>query len=191
MVSHGVAAGFRNNLLENRGLVLPRTKRHRYRGNGHDRHWHRQLHHSGQQTAAEMLGVPLVLLVAVHLGDCSSFRVSAGSGGQWGANTSTSGVYAACVKLREMIASAVGFDPEQSQFADGKISQWYPKRQATCEATAGGRLIAEESIEFGTLSKEYQQSTFAGHFVEVGVHSATGEVRVRRMLVLCVLQDAS
>lgn len=72
------------------------------------------------QTAAEMLGVPLEQ-VAVHLGD-SSFPVSAGSGGQWGANTSTSGVYAACVKLREMIASAVGFDPEQSQFADGKIT---------------------------------------------------------------------
>ncbi|STE59787.1 putative xanthine dehydrogenase, molybdenum-binding subunit [Escherichia coli] len=38
------------------------------------------------QTAAEMLGVPLEQ-VAVHLGD-SSFPVSAGSGGQWGANTS-------------------------------------------------------------------------------------------------------
>lgn len=117
------------------------------------------------QTAAEMLGVPLEQ-VAVHLGD-SSFPVSAGSGGQWGANTSTSGVYAACMKLREMIASAVGFDPEQSQFADGKITNG--TRSATLhEATAGGRLTAEESIEFGTLSKEYQQSTFAGHFVEVG-----------------------
>ncbi|MFQ3384524.1 xanthine dehydrogenase family protein molybdopterin-binding subunit [Escherichia coli] len=29
------------------------------------------------------------------------------------------------------------------------------------------------------------RSTFAGHFVEVGVHSATGEVRVRRMLAVC------
>ncbi|EPA0231715.1 molybdopterin cofactor-binding domain-containing protein [Escherichia coli] len=47
------------------------------------------------------------------------------------------------------------------------------------------QTAAEESIEFGTLSKEYQQSTFAGHFVEVGVHSATGEVRVRRMLAVC------
>ncbi|MCV5215043.1 molybdopterin-dependent oxidoreductase, partial [Escherichia coli] len=94
------------------------------------------------------------------------------------------GVYAACMKLREMIASAVGFDPEQSQFADGKITNG--TRSATLhEATAGGRLTAEESIEFGTLSKEYQQSTFAGHFVEVGVHSATGEVRVRRMLAVC------
>ncbi|MFG3825889.1 molybdopterin cofactor-binding domain-containing protein, partial [Escherichia coli] len=47
------------------------------------------------QTAAEMLGLPLEK-VNVHLGD-SSFPISGGSGGQWGANTSTSGVYAACV----------------------------------------------------------------------------------------------
>ena len=83
-----------------------------------------------------------------------------------------------------MIASADGFDPVQSQFADGKVTNG--TRSATLhEATAGGRLTAEESIEFGTLSKEYQQSTFAGHFVEVGVHSATGEVRVRHMLAVC------
>ena len=38
--------------------------------------------------------------VEVRLGD-SLFPVSAGSGGQWGANSSTAGVYAACSKLRE------------------------------------------------------------------------------------------
>src|SRR5213079_2978829 len=51
------------------------------------------------QTAAEMMGVPLEKVV-VRLGD-SSFPVSCGSGGQWGGNNSTAGVYAACVKLRE------------------------------------------------------------------------------------------
>ena len=50
------------------------------------------------QTAAEMMGVPLEK-VAVRLGD-SHFPVSAGSGGQFGANSATAGVYAACVKLR-------------------------------------------------------------------------------------------
>jgi len=40
-------------------------------------------------------------------------------------------------------------------------------------------------IEFGDLSKQYQQSTFGAHFVEVGVHVATGETRVRRMLAVC------
>ena len=54
------------------------------------------------QTAAEMMGVPLEKVV-VRLGD-STFPVSCGSGGQWGGNCSTAGVYAACVKLREAVA---------------------------------------------------------------------------------------
>src|SRR5204863_3538655 len=32
---------------------------------------------------------------------------------------------------------------------------------------------------------KYQQSTFGAHFVEVGVHAATGETRIRRMLAVC------
>ncbi|WP_157919709.1 aldehyde oxidoreductase molybdenum-binding subunit PaoC, partial [Escherichia coli] len=182
LVGHGVAAGFRNNLLEKSGAWVHLEQNGTVTVETDMTDIGTGSYTILAQTAAEMLGVPLEQ-VAVHLGD-SSFPVSAGSGGQWGANTSTSGVYAACVKLREMIASAVGFDPEQSQFADGKITNG--TRSATLhEATAGGRLTAEESIEFGILSKEYQQSTFAGHFVEVGVHSATGEVRVRRMLAVC------
>ncbi|HBD0185240.1 TPA: aldehyde oxidoreductase molybdenum-binding subunit PaoC, partial [Escherichia coli] len=182
LVGHGVAAGFRNNLLEKSGARVHLEQNGTVTVETDMTDIGTGSYTILAQTAAEMLGVPLEQ-VAVHLGD-SSFPVSAGSGGQWGANTSTSGVYAACVKLREMIASAVGFDPEQSQFADGKITNG--TRSATLhEATAGGRLTAEESIEFGTLSKEYQQSTFAGHFVEVGVHSATGEVRVRHMLAVC------
>ena len=139
------------------------------------------------QTAAEMLSVPLEQ-VAVHLGD-SSFPVSAGSGGQWGEYLHLRRLRRLW-KLREMIASAVGFDPEQSQFADGKITNG-TRSAMLHEATAGGRLIAEESIEFGTLSKEYQQSTFAGHFLEVGVHSATGRSSGSGVCSLCVLQDAS
>ena len=182
LVGHGVAAGFRNNLLEKSGARVHLEQNGTVTVETDMTDIGTGSYTILAQTAAEMLGVPLEQ-VAGHLGD-SSFPVSAGSGGQWGANTSTSGVYAACMKLREMIASAVGFDPEQSQFADGKITNG--TRSATLhEATAGGRLTAEESIEFGTLSKEYQQSTFAGHFVEVGVHSATGEVRVRRMLAVC------
>ena len=40
-------------------------------------------------------------------------------------------------------------------------------------------------IEYGDLSKRYQQSTFGAHFVEVGVDAVTGETRVRRMLAVC------
>ena len=45
--------------------------------------------------------------------------------------------------------------------------------------------MAEDSIEFDTLQEKYQQSTFAAHFVEVGVDRATGESRIRRMLAVC------
>ena len=45
--------------------------------------------------------------------------------------------------------------------------------------------MAEDRIEYGDLGKRYQQSTFAGHFVEVAVDAATGEARVRRMLAVC------
>lgn len=181
-VGIGVAAGFRNNLLEKSaarvhlntdGTVTVETDMTDI-GTGS--------YTIIAQTAAEMLGLPLDKVV-VHLGD-SSFPVSAGSGGQWGANTSTAGVYAACVKLREAIAAKLGFDPEIAQFSDGRITS--DTRSANiAEAAASGPLTAEDSIEFGDLAKQYQQSTFAGHFVEVGVDSATGEVRVRRMLAVC------
>src|SRR3546814_12976989 len=45
-----------------------------------------------------MLGVPLEA-VEVRLAD-SDFPISAGSGGSWGANSSTAGLYAACEQLR-------------------------------------------------------------------------------------------
>jgi len=53
------------------------------------------------------------------------------------------------------------------------------------DAAKSGEIVAEDSIEFGELSKQYQQSTFGAHFVEVAVDSATGETRVRRMLAVC------
>ena len=71
------------------------------------------------QTAAEMMGVPLENVV-VRLGD-SSLPVSSGSGGQWGGNNSTAGVYAACVKLREAVAQKLGFNSADAQFVDGQV----------------------------------------------------------------------
>ena len=52
-------------------------------------------------------------------------------------------------------------------------------------AAGDGELVGEDAIEYGDLDKKYQQSTFGAHFVEVGVHAATGEIRVRRMLAVC------
>jgi xanthine dehydrogenase YagR molybdenum-binding subunit len=52
-------------------------------------------------------------------------------------------------------------------------------------AAQGGDVIAEDSMEYGDLSKQYAQQTFGAHFVEVGVDRYTGVVRVRRMLAVC------
>jgi len=134
------------------------------------------------QTAAEMLGVPLDD-VTVRLGD-SSFPVSAGSGGQFGGNSSTAGVYAACVKLREAIAAKAGLDPATAEFADGHVAIGNRKVPLAGLADSGD-LTAEDKIEFGDLDKQYQQSTFGAHFVEVGVNAYTGEARIRRMLAVC------
>lgn len=134
------------------------------------------------QTAAEMMGVELKD-VTVHLGD-SSFPVSAGSGGQFGANCSTAGVYAACVKLREAVAGKLGLAADQAEFVDGQVRVG-DKQVPLRNAAQNGAITAEDSIEFADLAEQYQQSTFGAHFVEVAVDAATGEVRVRRMLAVC------
>lgn len=135
------------------------------------------------QTAAEMMGVPLDR-VQVKLGD-STFPVSCGSGGQWGANNSTAGVYAACVKLREAVAQRLGMNPSDATFSDGMVrvaDRGVPLAQAAAD---GGELVGEDHIEYGDLDKRMQLSTFGAHFVEVAVDAATSEIRLRRMLAVC------
>ena len=134
------------------------------------------------QTAAEMMGVPLDKVV-VRLGD-SNFPVSAGSGGQWGANSATAGVYAACVKLREAVAARLGFNPADSTFADSMVRSGKLCAPLS-QAADAGELVAQDRMEYGDLDKKFQQSTFGAHFVEVGVDIYTGETRVRRMLAVC------
>lgn len=182
LVGYGVAAAFRNNLvmrsaarvrLERDGRVTVETDMTDI-GTGS--------YTIIAQTAAEMMGLPLDQVV-VRLGD-SNYPVSSGSGGQWGGNSSTAGVYAACVRLREMVARKLGLDPAGAEFADGMVSaggRSVPLRQAA----EGGELNAEDKMEYGDLDKKYQQSTFGAHFVEVGVDAVTGETRVRRMLAVC------
>ena len=133
------------------------------------------------QTAAEMMGVPIER-VDVRLGD-SSFPVSCGSGGQWGGNNSCSGVYAACLKLREAVIQRLGMGGDV-MFAEGHVragGKSVPLVQAVLEAP----LVGEDHIEYGDLDKRYHQSTFGAHFVEVAVDADTGETRVRRMLAVC------
>ena len=134
------------------------------------------------QTAAETMGVTLDQ-VTVRLGD-STFPVSCGSGGQWGANNSTSGVYAACMKLRQAVAARAGMTVHDAVFADGHVRAG-DRALALGEAAGNAGLVAEDGIEYGDLDKKYQLSTFGAHFVEVGVDAFTGEIRVRRMLAVC------
>jgi xanthine dehydrogenase YagR molybdenum-binding subunit len=182
LVGMGVAAAFRDNLLmksaarvrlDRRGIVTVETDMTDI-GTGS--------YTVIAQTAAEMMGLPLDKVV-VRMGD-SSFPVSCGSGGQWGGNNSTAGVYAACMKLREAVAQRAGFNTGDAVFADGRIRSG--SGTITLAEAAGDRgLVAEDLIEYGDLDKRFQQSTFGAHFVEVGVDAATGETRVRRMLAVC------
>jgi xanthine dehydrogenase YagR molybdenum-binding subunit len=182
LVGMGVAAAFRNNLvmksaarvrLDGRGIVTVETDMTDI-GTG--------TYTIIAQTVAEMMGVALDKVV-VRLGD-SAFPVSAGSGGQWGANSSTSGVYAACVKLRESVLQKLGFNSADAVFADGQVRVGN-RGVALAEAAGESGIVAEDVMEFGDLDKKYQQSTFGAHFVEVGVNAATAEIRVRRMLAVC------
>lgn len=134
------------------------------------------------QTAAEMMGLPVHQIV-VRLAD-SSYPVSSGSGGQFGANNSTSGVYAACIKLREAVTQKLGLNSTDAIFADGQVRSG-DHAVPLAEAARDGELVGEDSIEYGDLAKKYQSSTFGAHFVEVAVDSATAEIRVRRMVAVC------
>ncbi|GGD96415.1 aldehyde oxidoreductase molybdenum-binding subunit PaoC [Caballeronia grimmiae] len=182
LVGVGTAAAFRNNIvmksaarvrLDRRGMVTVETDMTDI-GTG--------TYTIIAQTAAEMMGVPLEK-VSVRLGD-STFPVSSGSGGQWGANSSTAGVYAACMKLREAVAARLDMQGPNVVFMREQVRSG--KRTARlADAAASGELVAEDTMEYGDLSKRYQQSTFGAHFVEVGVDAVTAEIRVRRMLAVC------
>jgi xanthine dehydrogenase YagR molybdenum-binding subunit len=182
LIGMGVAAAFRNNLvlpsgarvkLDQDGVVTVETDMTDI-GTGS--------YTIIAQTAAEMMGVT-VDKVGVHLGD-SRFPVSAGSGGQFGANSSTSGVYAACVKLREAVVRKLGFNLEDAVFENGNVRSG-DRTVPLAEAAGAGGLVGEDTMTWGNLTKTHQQSTFGAHFVEVGVDFATGETRIRRMLAVC------
>jgi xanthine dehydrogenase YagR molybdenum-binding subunit len=182
LVGMGVATAFRDNLvmksaarvrLDRRGIITVETDMTDI-GTGS--------YTVIAQTAAEVMGVPIENVI-VRLGD-SSFPVSSGSGGQWGGNSSTAGVYAACMKLREAVAQTVGFDAGDLVFAGGRVRSG-ARSIPLSEAAGEQGLVAEDLIEFGDLDKRFQQSTFGAHFVEVGVDAFTGETRVRRMLAVC------
>ncbi|CAD6558137.1 Aldehyde oxidoreductase molybdenum-binding subunit PaoC [Paraburkholderia kirstenboschensis] len=135
-----------------------------------------------QQTAAEMMGVSIDRVVA-RLGD-SSFPETPGSGGQQGAASVTAGVYAACTKLRQVVAERLGFVASEAEFVAGEV-RFGNRSVSLARAAADGDIVVEDSMEFGDLSRQFAIQTFGAHFAEVAVNAFTGEIRVRRMLAVC------
>ncbi|UZK68228.1 xanthine dehydrogenase family protein molybdopterin-binding subunit [Sphingomonas sp. S1-29] len=131
---------------------------------------------------AEMLGLPIER-VQVRLGD-SDFPRSAGSGGSWGANSASAGLYYACENLRAALAQKAGFNTAEVTFEGGNIVAG-GRSVPLGEAAGPDGVVAEGDVTFGDLDKKYAQAGFGAHFIEAGVNIHTGEVRVRRALSVC------
>jgi xanthine dehydrogenase YagR molybdenum-binding subunit len=128
------------------------------------------------QIAADLLGVPIER-IDVRLGDTDAPR-SAGSGGSWGAATAGSAVYAACGKLRAMLADAAGVPVESATFAEERLAAG-SERRLLAELVGDG-LVAEGSVAPGASNERFSQAAYGAHFCEVRVHAVTGETRVAR-----------
>ena len=131
------------------------------------------------QVAASMLGLPMDK-VRMELGD-SDYPQAAGSGGSFGAASSGSALYDACLTMRAQLAQAAGFDPARAVFAVGQVSMDGVSRPIAGFAPPGG-LVVDGSIEPGDQQKKFSQQSYGAQFAEVGVDRDTGEVRLRRML---------
>jgi xanthine dehydrogenase YagR molybdenum-binding subunit len=131
------------------------------------------------QIAAEMMGLPIER-VRMDLGD-SDLPKTPGSGGSWGAASAGSGLYDACVNLREKLARKMGVPLAQAVFIDGRITAvGKSETLGTLAGTLG--IEATGEIKPGALIKQYSQQAYGAHFAEVAVHMDTGEIRLRRML---------
>ena len=179
LVGMGMAAGFRQNLLMPSGARIRLEQDGRLSVETDMTDIGTGSYTILAQTAAEMMGLP-VEAVTVRLGD-SAYPEAAGSGGQFGANNATSGLYAACTLLRASVAARLGFNAEDAAFADGRVTagSW---SVPLLDAVKDGPLTAEDRITYGDLDKDYVQATFGAQFAEVAVNRFTGEMRVRRML---------
>ncbi|TGD99688.1 aldehyde oxidoreductase molybdenum-binding subunit PaoC [Methylobacterium nonmethylotrophicum] len=181
LVGMGMAAGFRQNLLMPSGARVRLEQDGRLTVETDMTDIGTGSYTILAQTAAEMMGLPLDA-VTVRLGD-SDYPEAAGSGGQFGANNATSGLYAACTTLRASVAARLGFNAEEVAFANGMVTAGR-RSVPLLDAAKDGPLTAEDRITYGELDKEFVQATFGAQFAEVAVNRFTGEMRVRRMLAV-------
>jgi xanthine dehydrogenase YagR molybdenum-binding subunit len=142
------------------------------------------------QIAAEVMQVPLTD-VKILMGD-TDYPPTPGSGGSFGANSAGSGLYEACMNLRQKLIETAISDKQSplfklkakdADFKDGHvvIANASDSFQAIA-SRAGGTLTAKGKIGELKTYKTYSQAAYGAHFAEVGVDSVTGEVRLRRML---------
>lgn len=135
------------------------------------------------QIAAESMGVPMNQ-VTVEIGD-SNLPPAPGSGGSWGAGSSGSGVYYACMALRDRMAKTAGLaDSAQLAIKDGRVSAdggMLAMADFMAKYAPQG-LEADGQITPGKEMEDYSQNAYGAHFAEVGVDIDSGEPRLRRML---------
>jgi xanthine dehydrogenase YagR molybdenum-binding subunit len=104
------------------------------------------------QIAADLLDLP-VDNVQVKLGH-SSYPVTPGSGGSFGASSCGAALHDACTRLRAKLDAG---DGAQGLAVTGKVVP-------------------------GDEHKKFSQFSYGAHFAEVAVDETTGEIRLRRML---------
>jgi len=131
------------------------------------------------QIASEMLGVP-PRHIRMELGD-TAFPMASGSGGSFGAASSGSGLFDACMHLRARLARAAGMESATASFADGNISSGGISKPLKGLVGHAG-VEADGSIQPGATLRNFSQQSYGAQFAEVGVDMDTGEIRLRRML---------
>lgn len=130
------------------------------------------------QVAAELLGLEMDA-IDVRLGD-STFPVTSGAGGSFGAGSAASAVALACEELIDTLAERMSSSPADMTLKDGHAIAG--NRRVPIGDLARDGLEALGKTKPGSFVEGYSQASHGAHFAEVAVNVVTGEVRVRRML---------
>ena len=94
------------------------------------------------------------------------------------------------MKLRDTVAQRLGFNATDVVFADGEVRSAGAIGVARRRRPAGD-LVAEDSMEYGDLSKQFRAADLRRAFRRGRRGRYTGEVRVRRMLAVCAAGASS
>ena len=129
------------------------------------------------QMAAEMLGLDPARVTTL-LGD-TDLPPGPGSGGSWGASSSSSAVFLACGAVRREIAAKLGCEEDDLTLKDGNAIAANRTRPLT--EILDAPITSVGHIEPGATGSNTRQASWGAYFAEVGVNAVTGETRVRRM----------